>query len=108
MRLVELSLNKNPVRDFSSQDRFVCLMYVRCPSGEWLVGPYSASSTITSVFIRLGHSRRFYGGGCAVTFASGQRRARYKALGGGGTMRLFRVKRPSLSFEGSKTICISD
>jgi hypothetical protein len=43
-----------------------------------------------------------------VTNASGQRRARYKALSGGGTLRLFRVTRPNLPCEESKTICGSD
>jgi len=68
------------------------------PSGKWLVGPNSASSTIASFFIRLGNNRCCFGVYCAATDESGQRRARCKALIGNRTLQLFRDTRPYLSF----------
>jgi hypothetical protein len=48
--------SKNPARDFCYGDRSVCVCV--CASVKWLVGPSSTSSTIKSVFIRLGLTGR--------------------------------------------------
>jgi hypothetical protein len=70
-----------------------------CLSVE-LVGPRSTSSTITSFFIRQGHTGRCYGIYCTATGESIKRRARYKALNGNRTLRFFRDTRPNLSLAG--------
>jgi hypothetical protein len=45
------------------------------PSGKFLVGPSSTSSTILSSFIRQGHTGRCYGGGCVATDESNKNTA---------------------------------
>jgi hypothetical protein len=93
--------NKNPAKNLCSEDRFVCGVPVRPsvrPSGKWLVGPNSASNRATSSFISLGDTGRCYGVLLCRADASDQRRARYKALKGNRTLRLFRDTRPDLSF----------
>jgi hypothetical protein len=70
-------VSKNLARDFSYRNLDVhSSVHVCVCSVKWLIGPSSTSSTITSFFIRLGHTRRCYRVYCAVTEVSSQRRAR--------------------------------
>jgi|AntAceMinimDraft_5_1070358.scaffolds.fasta_scaffold24257_2 hypothetical protein len=51
LRAYAAAFDENLVKDICYRDRCAPSVVVVCPSGKWLVGPSSTSSTIASIFI---------------------------------------------------------